>query len=399
MTARARASTGRDQPPAQESPKPLDGVLVVAIEQAVAAPLCTGRLAEMGARVIKVERADGDFARGYDRAANGEASYFVWINRGKESITLDFKQGEDAALLHRILARADVFVQNLAPGAAARAGFGSTALRERYPRLITCDISGYGEDGPGSELKAHDLLVQCESGLVGISGSPDAYGRIGVSICDIGAGMNATIGVLSALAHRERTGKGCGVSVSLFDGAADWMTVPYVHEVYGSGAPGRQGLQHPSIAPYGGYRTRDGHDIVISIQNEREWKQFCEVFLQEPALASDQRFSSNNQRVCNRGEMDSIIGGAFAALDRDEALRRLSRANTAYGQVRSVAGLAQHPALRTWPMPVGDRELDLVAPAVQTPWDERRFKPAPGLGQHSRQLRTEFAASVQQVTA
>ena len=232
---------------------PLSGILVVSIEQAVAAPLATCRLADAGARVIKIERPEGDFARGYDHAAAGEASYFVWTNRGKESLVLDYKQTPDAELLHRLLAKADVFVQNLAPGALSRAGFGSEALRQRYPRLITCDISGYGEGHAASDLKAYDLLVQCESGLVSVSGSPGEPGRIGVSVCDIGAGMNAHSAILNALLLRQRTGSGSAVSVSLFDGAADWMTVPYVHERYGAGAPGPAGLAHPSIAPYGGF--------------------------------------------------------------------------------------------------------------------------------------------------
>ena len=371
---------------------PLDGLLVLSVEQALAGPLCSARLAQMGAHVIKVERAEGDFARGYDQAANGEASYFVWTNSGKESLVLDFKQVEDAALLERIIAQADVFVQNLAPGALARAGFDSASMRARHPRLITCDISGYGADGAASNVKAYDLLVQCESGLVGISGSPQEYGRIGVSICDIGAGMNATSGVLSALALRERTGCGSAIAVSLFDGVADWMTVPYVHQVYGTGAPGRLGLKHPSIAPYGAYSTRDGRDIVISVQNDREWQTFCRRFLHDAQAAQDPRFSSNTGRVRNRRPLDELIGAAFATLEASEALARLAAANTAYGQVRSVAEMAMHPALRTWPMQVGESEIDMVAPPVRTPWDRERFDPAPGLGEHSAGLRAEFAA-------
>lgn len=371
--------------------KPLDGLLVVAIEQAVAAPVSTCRLADMGARVIKVERKEGDFARGYDTAANGEASYFVWANRGKESLTLDFKQPEDAALLERILSQADVFVQNLAPGALARAGFGSEALRERHPRLITCDISGYGTNEAVSGLKAYDLLVQCESGLAGISGAPEACGRIGVSICDIGAGLNATIAILSALTQREKTGKGCGVSVSLFDGAADWMTVPYVHEMYGNGAPPRMGLRHPSIAPYGAYETSDGGSIVISIQNEREWRRFCVEFLQDENIADDPRFSSNNERVRHMAELDTLIGEAFVRLSTQAALDQLAAAGTAYGQVRSVREMSAHPALRTWPMRVGEEDLNMIAPPVSAPWDEGRFRAAPTLGQHSSQLRAEFS--------
>ena len=346
----------------------------------------------MGARVIKIERAEGDFARGYDSAANGESSYFVWTNRGKESLVLDFKQHDDAALLNRILATADVFIQNLAPGAVARAGFDSAALRERHPRLITCDITGYGTEGSASKLKAYDLLVQCESGLAGISGSPEVYGRVGVSICDIGAGLNATIAVLSALALRERTGNGSSVTVSLFDGAADWMTIPYLHEIYGKGAPTRQGLRHPSIAPYGAYTTRDGRDIVISIQNEREWHLFCAVFLKKPAAANDVRFASNTERVRHRSELDCMIATMFAEMDSEVALARLAEANTAYGQVRSVADLATHPALRTWPMTVGDRELQMIAPPVRAPWDSLSFERAPALGEHTAGLRMEFAS-------
>ncbi|WP_427770602.1 CaiB/BaiF CoA transferase family protein [Comamonas thiooxydans] len=380
----------KSQEPAAGSLKPLEGLLVVTLEQALAAPLATCRLAEMGARVIKIERPEGDFARGYDRAANGEASYFVWTNRGKESVVLDFKQPDDRAVLDALLANADVFVQNLAPGALVRAGLDSDTLRALHPRLITCDVSGYGAEGAASTLKAYDLLVQCESGLAGITGTPEACGRIGVSICDIGAGLNATIGILSALASRERTGKGCGISVSLFDGAADWMTVPYVHAVYGAGAPTRQGLQHPSIAPYGAFATRDGGSVVISIQNEREWRNFCESFLGQGSLAQDERFGSNNLRVQHRQELNELIAKRFAELDLTQALQNLQAANTAYGQVRSVAEMAQHPALRTWPMNVGDKQLDLVAPPVRAPWDSGWFAAAPVLNQHGASVRAEF---------
>lgn len=371
--------------------KPLDGLLVVTLEQALAAPLATSRFVDMGARVIKVERAEGDFARGYDGAANGESSYFVWTNRGKESIVLDFKQEDDRKILESMLASADVFVQNLAPGAMARAGLDSQSLRSVHPRLITCDISGYGTDNAASNLKAYDMLVQCETGLAGITGVPEACGRIGVSICDIGAGLNATIGILAALAQRARTGKGCGVAISLFDGAADWMTVPYVHEVYGQGAPSRQGLQHPSIAPYAAYDTRDGTSVVISIQNEREWKNFCQHFLGQAELANDEKFCSNNLRVQNRKELNKLIKNAFVQKDLAQVIEALEKANTAYGQVRTVREMSNHPALRKWPMVVNGKPLDLIAPPVQTPWDEGRFSPSPKLNQHGPELREEFA--------
>lgn len=371
---------------------PLEGLLIVSAEQAVAAPLATCRLADAGARVIKIERPEGDSARGYDRVADGMSSYFAWGNRGKESLVLDYKQAQDAALLEKLLSRADVFVQNIAPGALARAGFGSSDLRKRYPRLITCDISGYGTDNPGSDLKAYDLLVQCESGLVSISGAPGHPGRIGVSICDIGAGMNAAIGIFAALAQRERTGLGSSISISLFDGAADWMSVPYVFERYGGGAPGPTGLRHPSIAPYGSFETRDGKQVVISVQNDREWVRFSREFLGQSELGQDPRFCDNVARVENREALDALISTRFAVLSTEEVLRLLDASNTAYGQVRSVADLVKHPSLRTWPMQTAVKDgLELIAPPVRTEWDTGRFRPAPSLGQHTDAIRREFS--------
>src|SRR5579875_3662815 len=245
--------------------KPLDGLLVVALEQAVAAPYCSSRLADAGARVIKVERPEGDFARGYDRAARGQSSYFVWLNRGKESLALDIKDEADRALLHRILARADVFLQNLAPGAAARAGFDPAELVRRWPRLVACSITGYGESGPYRDMKAYDLLIQAETGLANLTGPPEAPGRVGVSVSDIAAGLNAYAAILEALYARERTGKGALLSLSLFDATAEWMAVPLLHYEYGGKAPERMGLKHPSIAPYGAFAAADGKEIVISI--------------------------------------------------------------------------------------------------------------------------------------
>ena len=371
--------------------RPLEGTVIISLEQALAAPLCTCRLADAGARVIKIERPEGDFARGYDGAAAGMSSYFAWTNRGKESVVLNFKEDEDLALIHRLLSRADVFVQNLAAGALDRVGLGSSSLRKRYPRLITCDITGYGAGSSVSHLKAYDLLVQCESGLVSVSGSPEAHGRIGVSICDIGAGLNAALGVMLALAQRERTGVGSGLSVSLFDGAAEWMTVPYVHEVYGSGAPPRLGLKHPSIAPYGCFRTADRKEIVIGIQNEREWHTFCELVLENTELARDARFASNNERVKNRDVLDDTLGKAFALWTLSEAVQRLSQARIAFGQVRSVADLAAHPALRTLPMKVGNRTLEMIASPIRSEWDTEELALAPELGRHTGAIRAEFA--------
>ena len=279
---------------------PLKGLLVVAMDQAVAAPYCASRLADAGARVIKIERPEGDFARGYDKVANGQSSYFVWLNRGKESICLDIKTPEDKALLERLIGRADVFIQNLAPGAMKRAGFGSAELRARHPRLITVDISGYGEEGEYASMKAYDLLVQAESGLAYITGRAEGPGRVGVSACDIACGMHAYAAVLEALLSRAITGQGKGIAVSLFDGMADWMTVPLL-QYEGTGKnPPRIGLAHPSICPYGAFQTKDGHDVLIAIQNEREWASFCAHFLDEPNLPQKPGFfgSSASSRKC-----------------------------------------------------------------------------------------------------
>jgi len=268
------------------SAQPLTGLLVVAMEQAVAAPLCTARMVDAGERVIKLERDSGDFARGYDTAAGGDSSYFAWLNHGKESLVVNFKDAEDAALLQRLLSKADVFVQNLAPGALDKHGFSDTELRKRYPNLITCNITGYGDSESVKGLKAYDLLVQAESGLLAVSGAPDAPGRIGVSLCDIGCGVTAYAGILEALIQRSIQHQGSSVNVSLFDVAAEWMSVPLVHAETGDGAPMPVGLQHPSIAPYGAYQTADHKTTLLSIQNESEWQRFCETALELPGLAN-----------------------------------------------------------------------------------------------------------------
>ena len=363
--------------------RPLDGILVVALEQAVAAPYCSSRLADAGARVIKIERPEGDFARGYDRAVHGESSYWVWINRGKESVALNLKDTEDLQLLERMLAKADVFIQNLAPGATDRMGIGSAALRTRHPRLITCDISGYGDDGRFFGLKAYDLLVQAESGLVAISGAPgqgvESLGRIGVSVCDISAGMNALIGIQQALMQRERTGQGSAVKVSLFGSAAELMSVPYLQTRYGGKAPERVGLKHPTIAPYGAFTCADGRDIVISIQNEREWTDFCKVVLRRPELLSDPRCHGNAARVENRPFVDGTVSEVFGSLTSAVVVDRLTEAQTAYGQVNSVYDLIQHSQLRTRRMPVQGREVEVPASPWGMEWDSDRFAATPTL--------------------
>ena len=378
-------------PHTSSSPRPLDGILVVALEQAVAAPYCSSRLADAGARVIKIERPEGDFARGYDRAVHGESSYWVWINRGKESIALNLKDSEDLQLLERMLAQADVFIQNLAPGATERMGIGSSTLRERHPKLITCDISGYGDDGRFFGLKAYDLLVQAESGLVSISGAPGEWGRIGVSVCDITAGMNALIGIQQALMQRERTGKGSGVKVSLFGSAAELMSVPYLQTRYGGKAPERVGLKHPTIAPYGAFTCADGRDIVISIQNEREWADFCKTVLQRPELLEDPRCKGNAARVENRGFVDGTVSEVFGELTSAAVVDRLTAAQTAFGQINSVYDLIQHPQLRTRQMPVQGRQVDVPNSPWAVEWDSGRFAAAPTLDQHGAAVRAEFA--------
>jgi itaconate CoA-transferase len=370
--------------------KPLDGILVVALEQAVAAPYCSSRLADAGARVIKIERPEGDFARGYDRAVHGESSYWVWINRGKESIALNLKVSEDLQLLQTMLAKADVFIQNLAPGATDRLGIGSSTLRERHPKLITCDISGYGDDGRFFGLKAYDLLVQAESGLVSISGAPGEWGRIGVSVCDITAGMNALIGIQQALLQRQITGEGSSVKVSLFGSAAELMSVPYLQTRYGGKAPERVGLKHPTIAPYGAFTCADGRDIVISIQNEREWTDFCNTVLRRPDLLQDARCKGNAARVEHRGFVDGVVFEVFSSLSSGAVVDRLTEAQTAFGQVNSVYDLIQHSQLRTRRMPVQGRDVEVPASPWGVEWDSERFDATPALDEHGQALRDEF---------
>ena len=371
---------------------PLEGLLVVAMDQAVAAPYCASRLADAGARVIKVERPEGDFARGYDKVANGLSSYFVWLNRGKESICLDIKTPDDKALLERLIAKADVFIQNLAPGAMKRAGFGSAELRARHPRLITVDISGYGEEGEYATMKAYDLLVQAESGLAYVTGRAEGPGRVGVSACDIGCGMHAYAAVLEALLSRAITGKGRGIAVSLFDGMADWMSVPLL-QYEGTGInPPRIGLAHPSICPYGAFQTKDGHDVLIAIQNEREWASFCAQFLDDPELPQKPGFTVNNDRVAHRPMVDAHIQAMFATLTRDECAAKLRRANTAYGFVNDCGGLQKHPALRRVPVQTENGPVQIALPPARLSDGARPFGPVPSLGQHSAKIRAEFAA-------
>jgi crotonobetainyl-CoA:carnitine CoA-transferase CaiB-like acyl-CoA transferase len=369
----------------------LDDILVVSLEQAVAAPFCSNRLAHAGARVIKIEREDGDFARAYDSAVHGESAYFVWLNQDKESLVLNIKDAADAALLLRILARADVFIQNLAPGAAARAGFGSAELRARYPRLICCDISGYGDEGEYSSMKAYDLLVQCESGMASITGTPDAPGRIGVSACDINCGQQAYAAILEALIAREQNGEGSLIKVSLFDGMAEWLAVPLLHYDYAGRIQPRVGINHATISPYGVYRCRDGLDIVIAIQNEREWRNFCARVLDDASLAGDARLDSNEARVRNRAHVDQLIGGVFSRLEQAAVVERLQQADIAYGRLNDMAGLSNHPQLRRVTIDTPSGPARLVAAAAMRSDESEIMRKVPVLGEHSAKIRKEFS--------
>jgi crotonobetainyl-CoA:carnitine CoA-transferase CaiB-like acyl-CoA transferase len=368
----------------------LSGLLVVSVEQAVAAPYAASRLADAGARVIKIEREEGDFARRYDSAVDGESAYFVWLNRGKESVVLDLKDSGDQALLAAMIAKADVFIQNLAPGALQRIGFDPEELRRKHPRLITCSVSGYGEEGPWQHLKAYDLLVQAEAGLAEITGEGDSRARVGVSVCDIAAGMTAFQAILQALIGRSITGQGRHIAVSLFHALADWMNVPYLQYAYGGIYPKRSGLNHPTIAPYGAYPCADGKAVLFSIQNEREWASLCENVLGDATIAADPRFDANVKRVANRPALDAIILGAFAREPREAIIARLEKAKVAYGRVSSLDDLKVHPQNRTMEVDTPAGRKRLLTPGALHDGAIPQFGPVPALGQHTAAAKAEF---------
>ncbi|PTW52079.1 CaiB/BaiF CoA transferase family protein [Rhodovulum kholense] len=358
--------------------RPLDGIEVVAVEQAVAAPFATARLADAGAHVIKIERPGGDFARGYDDAAAGQSSYFVWLNRGKETRTLDLASEPGRAALADLLAGADVLVQNLKPGALARLGFSDAVLARDYPRLISCAISGYGTEGPFADRKAYDLLIQAESGLSSITGGPDEPARVGVSIVDIATGATAHSAILEALIRRGVTGQGARISVSMFDVMAEWLTVPLLNHEAGR-TPGRVGLAHPSIAPYGVFHPGDGRPILISIQSDREWRALAEHFLDAPGLGTDPRFATNVVRVRNRAETDRIVAEAFARRSGAEAVAALVAADIAFASVNDMAGLSAHPHLRRIEVDSPNGPVTMPAPAARVEGETRRYGPVPAL--------------------
>lgn len=368
--------------------KPLEGVLVVALEQAVAAPLCTARLAEAGARVIKIERPEGDFARGYDKAANGISSYFAWLNQGKESIALDLRDPDDMAVMRRLVARADVFVQNLAHGAAGRLGLGVDALRAERPGLIYCSVSGFGSHGPYANRKAYDLLMQAESGIVATSGGPGEMGRVGASVADVGTGINAFGAISAALVRQARTGEGAAIEVALFDTLAEWMTVPLLHYDYGGNAPGRIGLAHPSIAPYGAFETAEKELVLISIQSDREWKVLAADVIGDASLGDDPHFSTNTARVANREATDEAVAAAFRQMTIPQLRDALDAARIAYGQVNEVPGLSVHPHLRRFDVETEAGIARIPASAHQTDWSGAAGVPA--VNAHGDAIRAEF---------
>jgi itaconate CoA-transferase len=384
---------------------PLSGITVVSVEQAVAAPFATRQLADLGARVIKVERpGGGDFARRYDTTVHGESSYFVWLNRSKESLTLDLKAESGRRVLEQLLARADVFVQNLAPGAATRMGLGAQALTERFPSLIPCSISGYGATGPWAERKAYDLLVQCQTGLVSLTGGRDEPARVGISIADIAAGMYAYSGILTALLARATTGAARAVEVSLFEALAEWMGQPAYYTRFGGSQPPRVGTQHATIAPYGAYPCADGKDVLFSIQNEREWAALCERFLDAPALVDDPRFATGPARVAHRDELNAIVAERFAASTSAEVMKVLDETGIANAGVNDIEDFLAHPVLaargrwRDVPIPAG-----VAVPALVPPADLAGVTPrmgaVPAVGDHTETVLAELGYTPAEIHA
>ena len=389
--------------------RPLEGITVIALEHAVAAPLCTRQLADLGARVIKIERPGaGDFARAYDDRVRGLSSHFVWTNRSKESLTLDLKQPAAREALARLLERADVLVQNLAPGAAARLGLGWEALRGRHPRLVVCDISGYGDDpaqpGPLRDKKAYDLLIQAEAGFLSVTGTSEAPAKAGCSIADIAAGMHAYSSILAALLQRGRTGAGCRLDISMLEATVEWMGFPLYYAFDGAAPPPRAGAAHATIYPYGPFPAGDGQTVMLGLQNEREWAVFCEQVLRRPALAADARFASNPLRNAARAELRAIIVEAFAALTGDELVRRLDAAQIANARVNDMAAVWAHPQLRArgrWVgvgSPVGELPALLPPGSGDTAWPPR-MDPVPALGQHTDAILAELGWSPAEITA
>ncbi len=384
--------------------RPLDGITVVSLEHAIAAPFCTRQLADLGARVIKVERPGvGDFARAYDQRVAGEASHFVWVNRSKESISLDLKQPAALEVLQELVAGADVLVQNLAPGAAARMGLGAQALQAKCPRLVVCDISGYGEDGPYRDKKAYDLLIQSEAGFLSVTGTPEEPCKSGNSIADIAAGMYAYTGILAALLQRGKTGKGSHIDVSMLESLAEWMGFPMYYAYQGATPPPRSAASHATIYPYGPFPAGDGGTVMLGLQNEREWKLFCEKVLLQPALATDARFDSNARRNEHREELRAIIVGLFGALSTAQVLERLDAAQIANARMNDMAGLWAHPQLQArerWRQvdsPAGP--IPALLPAGRQSAFDYRMDAIPAVGEHTDAILRALGRSEEQIAA
>ncbi|MFD7501387.1 CaiB/BaiF CoA transferase family protein [Streptomyces sp. NPDC059850] len=382
---------------------PLSGITVVSVEQAVAAPFATRQLADLGARVIKVERPDGgDFARRYDTSVHGESSYFVWLNRSKESLTLDLKSARGRDIVERLLGEADVFVQNLAPGAAARLGLGADALAERHPTLIPCAISGYGTSGPWADRKAYDLLVQCQTGLVSLTGTARETARVGVSIADIAAGVYAYSGILTALFTRATTGVARAVEVSLFEALAEWMSQPAYYTRHGGTQPPRMGTQHATIAPYGAYPAADGREVLFSVQNEREWRALCDRFLGRPELADDPRFATGPARVAHREELNTIVAERFRTLDSARVRQLLDEAGIANAGVNDVGEFLEHPVLdgreRWRDVPIPGAVVPALLPPVDLAGVTARMDAVPALGEHTDTILTALGHSAAEIS-
>jgi formyl-CoA transferase len=361
---------------------PLEGITVIAVEQAVAAPFCSSRLADAGATVIKIERPEGDFARGYDKAAKGQSSYFVWLNRGKQSVAIDLSTKGGREQLEALISGADVLLQNLKPGSMDKLGFSRERLRKDYPALICCTITGYGDEGPYKDRKAYDLLIQAESGLASITGGPEGASRVGISVVDISTGATAHAAILEALYARTRTGKGADIRISMFDVMADWLAVPLINSEAGN-PPTRIGLAHPSIAPYGVFQSKDGKDILISIQSEREWKKLCAEVLKQPDLPNDPRLANISERVRNRPLTDKIVADVFGSLNRDELIARLDDADIAFGEVNTMTDLAVHPHLRRIEVGTPKGVVTYSAPAAIFVGEPRIYGPVPAIDQHT----------------
>jgi itaconate CoA-transferase len=382
---------------------PLEGITIISIEQAVAAPFATRQLADLGARVVKIERpGEGDFARDYDETVRGMASHFVWLNRSKESLTLDLKHPEARQIVHQLLEDADVFIQNLAPGATERLGLGPEVLTQRYPRLIVCGVSGYGASGPYRDKKAYDLLVQCETGLVSVTGTLDIPSKVGISIADISAGMYAFTGILTALYQRERTGQGTAMEVSLFEALGEWMGYAAYFAAYGGTPPPRTGASHATIAPYGPFRAGDGKQVNLGLQNEREWARFCTMVLEQPEMATDPRFDSNARRVANREALHARIDAVFSQLTIDHVIARLDRAQIANARMNSMQEFWDHPQLQArerWRevgSPAGP--LQALLPPVTMRDVEPRMDPIPALGEQTEQILRSLGYQDERIT-